>query len=84
MVKAEFCYFSRGTDIQKLSTATHPNGLLADNQILEVQGPWLSQIYVRKSPQGGGGGGLGGGGEREGGEVSISGMWHVAYGISGI
>ena len=55
MVKAEFCYFSRGTDLQKLATAKRTNGFLADNQIWEAQGPWFSEIYVCKSPQGGGG-----------------------------
>ena len=55
MVKAEFRYFSRGTDLQKLATAKRTNGFLADNQIWEAQGPWFSEIYVCKSPQGGGG-----------------------------
>ena len=53
MVKAEFCYFSGGTDVQKLATAKRTNGFLADNQILEAQGPWFSEIYVCKSPRGG-------------------------------
>ena len=57
MVKAEFCYFSRGTDLQKLTTAKRTNRFLADNQIWEAQGPWFSEIYVCKSPQGGGKGG---------------------------
>ena len=56
MVKAEFRYFSRGTDLQKLATAKRTNGFLADNQIWEAQGPWCSEIYVCESPQGGGGG----------------------------
>ena len=55
MVKAECCHFSRGTDLQKLLTAKRTNGFLADNQIWEAQGPWFSEIYVCKSPQGGGG-----------------------------
>ena len=53
MVKAEFRYFSMGTDLQKLATAKRTNGFLADNQIWEAQGPWFSEIYVCKSPQGG-------------------------------
>ena len=56
MVKAEFRYFSRGTDLQKLATAKRTNGFLADNQIWEAQGTWFSEIYVCKSPQGGRGG----------------------------
>ena len=56
MVKTEFCSFPRGTDLQKLATAKRTNGFLADNQIWEAQGPWFSEIYVCKSPQGGGGG----------------------------
>ena len=55
MVNAEFCYFSRGTDLQKLATAKRTNGFLTDNQIWEAQGPWFSEIYVCKSPQGGAG-----------------------------
>ena len=55
MVKAEFCYFPRGTDLQKLATAKRTNGFLADNQIWKAQGPWFSEIYVCKSPQAGGG-----------------------------
>ena len=53
MVKAEFRYFSRGTDLQKLATTKRTNGFLADNQIWEAQGPWFSEMYVCKSPQGG-------------------------------
>ena len=59
MVKAEFRYFSRGTDLQKLATAKRTNGFLADNQIWEAQGPRFSEIYVCKSPQGGEGGSTG-------------------------
>ena len=44
MVKAEFCYFSRGADLQKLATAKRTNGFVADNQIWEAQGPWFSEI----------------------------------------
>ena len=52
VVKTEFCYFPRGTDLQKLATAKRTNGFLADNQIWEAQGPWFSEIYVSKSPRG--------------------------------
>ena len=55
MFKDVFCYFSRGTNLQKLSTAKLNNGFLVNNQIWEAQGPWFLEIYVCKSPQGGGG-----------------------------